>query len=162
MNWRDAFIRQARSDEKVRGYLNASGIEYSHQLHYLQMITEKVAKAYLAHPSGTIQPKAVHQAFVRFLQILPNQSNLRRKLGITNKVAFRKFVQSLLDLAREIELLAPSATGSGRPNAEYPWKDLKSGNVIAPVDYAFPLFAVESQRMIRLDKLIWRLLEIFE
>jgi hypothetical protein len=47
MSWRAAFPIQARSDDNVRKLLNQSKIEYSHQLHYLQMGTEKLVKKLL-------------------------------------------------------------------------------------------------------------------
>lgn len=48
MTWREAFLNQARSDAEIRRLLNRERTEYSHQLHYLQMVTEKLAKGLAA------------------------------------------------------------------------------------------------------------------
>lgn len=42
----DAFIRQARSDWQAYLVLERSQVSSCHYLHYLQMVCEKVAKAY--------------------------------------------------------------------------------------------------------------------
>src|ERR1700733_11626935 len=99
MNWHDAFLRQARSDESVRRRLNDSTTEYSHRLHYLQMVTEKLAKAFQASPTDTEAPTASHIAFVRFLQTLKGRPDIREQLGYKDRKVFQAFINSLLDLA---------------------------------------------------------------
>jgi hypothetical protein len=44
--WSDAFLTQARSDWQVFEHLYDSDFPECHALHYLQMATEKLAKAY--------------------------------------------------------------------------------------------------------------------
>src|SRR5579863_5087681 len=141
MNWRDAFLRQARSENEIRRRLNERNVEYSHRLHYLQMVTEKLAKAGLARPGDVNPPKTSHNAFVRYLRTLKGQSTIRLQLGYTNRIAFGNFIDSILPQALKIEHLAPSAAGMSQPNSEYPWRDARTGDILAPVDFDFPEFS---------------------
>jgi len=54
MTWHEAYMEQARSDYAVRQLLNRARVEYAHQLHYLQMFTEKFAKGFLTAPASPI------------------------------------------------------------------------------------------------------------
>src|SRR5208283_5496445 len=60
--------RQAESDHSVFVHLRRAGIPECHLLHYLQMATEKLSKAYLWR-SGHAPPRT-HVGFVRFLRAL--------------------------------------------------------------------------------------------
>ena|SRR6266508_1422040 len=153
MNWREAFFAQARSEHVLRRQLNNAQVEYSHQLHYLQMVCEKLAKAYAAHPSSHEPPTTSHLAFVRLLQSLKSRPDARRQLGYEDSTVFRRFIDSLLPLAEKIERLAPNLAGLTSPNPEYPWRE-PTGDVRAPVDYAFPEFDAKSAQMIKLERLI--------
>jgi hypothetical protein len=158
MNWHEAFLRQARSDQAIRQRLNHPSVENSHRLHYLQMVCEKVAKAFLVRSTADDAPPAIHNIFVRFLQGLKSQRDIQLLLGYHDVKIFRRYIDSMLDLARRIEQLAPSQAGLNQPNAEYPWRDAVTGTIFAPVDYEFPLFDVGDPRMIRLERLITALL----
>jgi len=79
MTWRDAFLAQARSDAEIRRLLNRQRTAYSHQLHYLQMLTEKLAKGLMAPVDGA-PPAPTHSAFVR---CLPPQASRPHKLPAT-------------------------------------------------------------------------------
>jgi hypothetical protein len=160
MNWREAFLRQARSENSLRNRLNDPRIEYSHRLHYLQMVTEKLAKGYQTPPRDYDHPPKVHIGFVRFLQTLKGNSGIRDTLRYGPGPVFNRFVNSLLDLAKRIEQLAPSAAGSNNPNPEYPWRDAGTGEIRVPVDYDFPGFSPRDISMIRLEALIKQLLPI--
>lgn len=160
MNWRQAFIRQAKSEHAVRRRLNGPGVEYSHRLHYLQMVTEKLAKGFQANPSDRNPPPTTHHALVRLLQQTKGRPDLRRLLGHTDAAVFRSFIDSLLDLADQIERLAPSAASTTQPNPEYPWRDQTTDEVVAPVDYDFPLFDPRDPRMIKFERLLDALVRI--
>jgi hypothetical protein len=163
MNWRQAFIRQAQSEQQLRSHLKDTAAEYSHQLHYLQMVTEKLAKGFQAGPNDPDPPPLLHNVFARFLQTLKNQPEIRRQLGYNDRKVFATFINSLLELARRVEQLAPAATGLGQPNPEYPWRDAKTGEAFAPVDFDFrPLFSPRDAKMIKLERLIASLLQIAE
>ena len=158
MSWRAAFLRQATSENAIRRQLNTAQAEYSHQLHYLQMVTEKLAKGLLASPEDTNPPAPVHGALVRLLQSLKGQPHLRKQLGYNDPAIFRRFINSLLDLAASVEQLAPSAAGFDRANPEYPWRDKISSQVLAPIDFRFDAFDARNPQMIKLEALVGQLL----
>jgi hypothetical protein len=100
MDWRQAFIEQARSDNDIRKLLNREGVEYAHQLHYIQMTTEKLARGYLADPRNP--PDRTHVGFVRYLKVLKGRPEICRKLGFKDPRAFTSYVNSLLPLAWDV------------------------------------------------------------
>lgn len=159
MSWRTAFLAQARSDAAIRRLLNRERTEYSHQLHYLQMMTEKLAKSLLAS-AGPDPPATDHAAFVRCLQVLKGRPELRRQLGYQDRAIFRKYIDSLLPLARQVERLAPNFAKTSQPNPEYPWQPAPDAPVITPAEYRFPGFDPLKPQMIKLVDLIERLLRI--
>jgi hypothetical protein len=154
MNWRDAFLRQARSDQMVMDRLNAPGVAYCHRLHYLQMVSEKLAKALLCRSDDAASPPRTHIALVRMLQVLKSRHDVRRKLGFTEATIFKRYVDSLLDLAARIEGLAPALAGLHQPNPEYPWEDQTIHRVIAPADFAFADFDPKKPAMLKLQQLL--------
>lgn len=161
MTWRDAFFRQAKSDNEVRKLLNKKNIEYAHQLHYLQMVTEKLAKGLLTSASSMVPPKFEHKALVSCLQTIKCSHEIRRRLGYENKVeSFKQFIDSLLPIANNIEKLAPSFAGKDQPNPEYPWQCKHNKMVYAPADFNFPDFHPKNPQLIKLVELVDRLLKI--
>ena len=161
MSWRDAFLRQARSENLVRRKLNDPAVEYSHRLHYVQMVTEKLAKGLLADPNDPDPPPATHHALVRLIQVLKARPEVRRRLGYDDAAVFRSFIYTLLPLAAEIESLAPSAAGLTRPNPEYPWKDPATAVVFAPAEFRFETFSPGDPRMVKFEALLNLLLRVF-
>lgn len=160
MSWRDAFLRQARSENDLRLRLNDPSVEYSHRLHYLQMVTEKLAKGFQADPSEADPPPTSHHALVRLMQTLKGRPTVRRQLRFDDAIIFKQYIDSLLDLADRVERLAPSAAGTSQPNPEYPWRDPVTGAVSAPVDFDFPFFDQCDAKMIKFEKLIDQLVRI--
>jgi hypothetical protein len=59
MTWRDAFLKQAHSDYSVYKKLNELRLPLCHKLHYLQMATEKLAKAYQCNNRNTPPKKRI-------------------------------------------------------------------------------------------------------
>ena len=161
MSWRSAFLRQARREQEVRRRLNDPAVEYCHRLHYLQMVSEKLAKGFLTREGAAEPPAPTHLAFVRLLQVLKSRRDIRERLGY-DAHTFKVYIDSLLQLANRVEQLAPSAAGFTQPNPEYPWRDVATGQVLAPVDFAFPLFDPRDPKMIKLEKLIEWLVEVAE
>ncbi len=162
MTWREAFLKQAASDNAVRKVLNDAQVAYAHRLHYLQMVTEKLGKGLTTREGDSDPPPMVHAALVKMLQSLKASPNLRRRLGYRDSAVFRSFINSLLDLAGRIESLAPAMAGWSHPNAEYPWLDQASGGVIAPVDFQFPMFDPRNPKMIQMEALLAKLLQLVE
>lgn len=128
---------QARSDYEAWQILRKAGCHPCHELHYLQMITEKVAKAYL-WKVGKAPPKS-HRAFVNFLRQLASfkdqakQQQVAQALDIKPSKHLVRWVEKFLPLAHEIENLAPDLSNEG-PNPEYPWPHQNPTD--SPVGYA--------------------------
>lgn len=160
MTWREAFLRQAASDHAIRKRLNSADVEYCHRLHYLQMETEKLAKAFLSRPDDDEPPAASHAVFVKFLRVIRGRNDIRRLLGFSDPAMFRRFIDSLLPLAHQIQELAPSAAGVTRPNPEYPWRPTPTSAVVAPAEFEFPLFDPRSPKIAKLDRLLDRLIDL--
>ena len=160
MSWKDAFLAQARSDDAVRRLLAADpAVARCHVLHYLQMSTEKLAKAVDVMQSDR-PPQATHSGLVRLLQQL-KRARLQKRLGYGRDTrSFRRLVDSLLPLARRIEQLAPAVAGANQPNAEYPWLDAATGRVVAPADFAFDGLAADEPPLAKLDELLAALLRL--
>lgn len=157
MNWRQAFLEQARSDNAVRKLLNDQGKEYSHQLHYLQMTAEKLAKGYESDPDP---PRKTHKALVRTLQTIRKWPPIRKQLGCRCEADVHAFIKSVLPLAERLERLAPALAGPNGPNPEYPWKDGFSGEIRVPASFEFEDFNPRKPQMARLVKLLDILLRI--
>lgn len=159
MDWRTAFLLQARSDFAIFQRLNDSPTDYCHRLHYMQMATEKLAKSLLSPPHSD-PPEASHAAFVRMLQVLKTRKDVRRQLGFRHTAAYRAYLDSLLELASRVERLAPSLAGPNEPNPEYPWRDSKTQDVIVPAQFAFDEFDLKNPKMLKLAALVGALLRI--
>lgn len=117
--------RQAQSDHALYVQLGGPEVEAheSHLLHYLQMATEKLSKAYFGR-SGVAPPKT-HSGFVRFLMALldRNPTELERTanvLGFRRRDDFERWVLRVRPLAYSLQNIAPAEAGDG-PNPEYPW-----------------------------------------
>ena len=131
---------QARSDYAVLLILQREPAGPCHQLHYLQMTTEKLAKAYLWRDG---RPPLSHASFVRFLQALvTSRSNadaarIAPALGFPRPADLRAWVRQVTPLAHAVEQLAPALAGDG-PNAEYPWP--RDAPAHAPATFEFPVW----------------------
>ena len=113
------------------------------------MLTEKLAKGILADATDLIPAAPVHRAFVRLLQSLKQRRDVRPAVGFRDSASYRRFIDSLLDTASQIENLAPSAAGIAKPNAEYPWLDV-AGSGVAPCDHAFDVLDPRNRSMVKL------------
>lgn len=154
-----AFFRQSSSDWRLFEELRSRPTrEGCHELHYLQMATEKLAKAFLW---GTrTPPRRTHASFIQFLRRIATSRRVRDALQLARQEELAAWVRAVLPLAYEIERSAPNLAGDG-PNAEYPWPpDLPE---TAPVEYDF--LAVQETRTARgrqFIELIDRLLATFD
>jgi len=137
MTWSEACLLQARSDWQVYQTLQQQPVPECHPLHYLQMATEKLGKAFLiAGGNAPALAHTSHKAFVRFLQVAAHNPGLQRQLRMTRR-QLRAHIRALLPIADDIERLAP-ALAHGGPNAEYPW-EMPAGIVRTPATYSFTL-----------------------
>ena len=155
MDWRTALFEQAHSDYETLELLSREGAAFCHQLHYLQMATEKLAKGFSTPPGGP-QPLKVHRAFVNLLRSVKSNRQLRQAC-FCGPGQVEAYVASLLPLARLIEDLAPANAGEG-PNAEYPWQG--PGTMVTPVGYRFPELQFTRRNMLNMLKFLDRCFQI--
>lgn len=135
--FQDCWWRQAKSDLQVLRLLRVEGADACHQLHYLQMVTEKISKAYFWRSNQP--PARSHAGFCKFMRLLlqvptAQQSDLARIFGFNRFDDFQGWLRSALVLVYELERLAPALAGDG-PNPEYPWP--QAAPVNAPASYSF-------------------------
>lgn len=121
--YQELWWQQAKSDYAVLLLLRRQGVPSCHQLHYLQMATEKLGKAYFWR-SGAEPPRS-HAGFVQFMRSFGNVRATQRQ-QIADLFAFGRFddfqnwIRAILPLAYALERLAPALANDG-PNTEYPW-----------------------------------------
>lgn len=152
------WFEQTASDHSVLLLLRQEGAAPCHQLHYLQMVTEKLGKAYFWR-SGSQPPKS-HVSFVRFLQALNDHRSrgeadrIANVLGFHKKTALKTWIQTISPLAHDLQKLAPALAGDHGPNPEYPWPG--TAPIYAPSSFRFPIWLslTESSRGRRLVQFI--------
>lgn len=153
------FYRQSVSDWRLFEELRNRPLrEMCHELHYLQMATEKLAKAYLW---GTrTPPRQTHASLVQFLRRTATSQRVQVTLRFTDREQFTAMIHAALPLAYLIERAAPDLAGDG-PNPEYPWP--RNMPETAPVDHDFTAMReIETARGRRFLELIPHLLVTFE
>ena len=116
--------QQARSDHALLLRLRRQDVNPCHQLHYLQMVTEKISKAYF-WKRGKAPPKS-HAGFVQFLRFLGGARSSERQrisdlFGFGRFADFQNWIRTVLPLAYDLERLAPALAQDNGPNTEYPW-----------------------------------------
>jgi hypothetical protein len=151
MKEHEAFLRQARSDFEVFQLLSeqdGSRVPECHPLHYLQMATEKLAKAAFIALGVQVGYRFSHVAFSHIPDHLCRR-DVAHALGWQDFRAYQRFLARTAGLFRAIDELSPGVgpqqPGGGSsegPNAEYPWiaRD-ESGEMTwhAPADQRFDL-----------------------
>lgn len=133
--------QQAQSDHDVFVLLRKAGVAQCHVIHYLQMVSEKLAKAYFWR-SGVAPPRS-HAGFVKFLRFLCQirQTDRERVAGLFTFKSFDDFqywVRKVLPIAYDLERVSPDLANQG-PNPEYPWPH--DNPVSAPVNHTFTVWA---------------------
>lgn len=137
---------QAKSDFEVFELLRAQGVAPCHALHYLQMATEKIAKAYLWRQPCSPPPRS-HAGFVQFLRFLgqvrrADQERIAQLFNFGTIRGLQSWVKANGDLAYALERISPALAGDG-PNTEYPWPHVQP--TTAPVNHSFELWAELTQ-----------------
>ncbi len=157
-DWRSAFAAQARSDYKLfRRLCQLEGVENCHRIHYLCMVTEKVAKAFLTN--GRTQPQTSHYVFTKFLKAANQNRTLRNVCGYKNRLsAFRGYLEGIKKTAQEVENLVPKSDCQA-PNPEYPWllRTSKLGHktiVEVPAEYNFKTIDLKSPKVLKMLRFI--------
>jgi hypothetical protein len=151
MERHEAFLKQARSDFRVFSLLRGQDRGYvpeCHALHYLQMATEKLAKAAfmaLGDPRGEAH---THRAFSLIPQHL-RRGDVAARLGWRDFGRYQDLRRRASPLFHEIHELNPSVgpqqpggVPQEGPNAEYPWPGRDAAGAVTwevPADHDFGL-----------------------
>ena len=135
------WFEQVQSDYEVLLLLRRAGARPCQQLHYLQMVTEKLGKAYFWRTNRP--PRRGHASFVRFLQALDDRpaldvERIANLLGFGRAEDLENWIPIVAPLAYDIERLAPNLAGDG-PNPEYTWPS--NAPVSAPASFDFPVWS---------------------
>ena len=130
------FLVQARTDFAVFELLRGQpGLPACHALHYLQMATELLGKAYL-WKSG--RPANTHTAFVPFLKGLEKNREAQKRLGFEGQnQSWEQLIRKSKSLAKSAQDLAPALALDG-PNPEYPWPP--DAPQFAPAEHTFAIW----------------------
>jgi hypothetical protein len=139
-SFQELWWEQFRSDHSVLILLRRNGADPCHQLHYLQMVTEKLAKAYFWR-SGDSPPRN-HAGFAQFMRSLggvqpSKQAQIAASLGFKNFSSLRTWIRAVQPMVYDLERLAPALSLDG-PNPEYPWPHRAPTD--NPVRYRFELW----------------------
>jgi hypothetical protein len=109
-----------------------------HQLHYLQMASEKVAKAYRFRDTSTSPEKLLceHVGFTKFFNGFLLSDRVKQMYeGKANQLG--QIAKPCRQLALELEKLAPAVDADKRPaNPEYPWQH--GAAILVPCKHEFP------------------------
>lgn len=133
------FYEQASSDWAIYELLSsARRVERCHPLHYLQMATEKIAKAYrIRDVAADVDELARHHSgFAPFVNQFMNSDVVRNEYRGRDAARESKR-QQLHRLAEQVERLAPAIDNLATPeNAEYPWQ--RGDTILVPCRYQYP------------------------
>ncbi len=138
--YQEHWWEQAKSDHAVLVLLRRQNSSQCHQLHYFQMVAEKLAKAYLWRSGAP--PKKRHAGFGQFMRLLlqipqPKQQQIADIFAFGRFEDLQNWTTTALPLIYELERLAPALSNDG-PNPEYPWPHLAPQN--APATFDFPIW----------------------
>lgn len=159
---------QAKSDYAVFDYLRKGvpSVHECHALHYLQMASEKISKAYLWR-SGNAPPRS-HVGLMRFLQALLSRGQGRRErqriaeiFDYSRPEDMAAWVRQVAPLAHQLQNLAPDLANDG-PNTEYPWPHDEPTDCPALFKFALWIELRDNEPKRRLVKFLRRAIERFE
>ena len=141
-SYQQVWWEQTCADHDILNLLRKKGVAPCHQLHYLQMVTEKLGKAYFWRTGRP--PRTTHASFVRFLQALDNRpardaDRIAGLLGFGRSQDLETWIPTITPLAYDLERLAPNLAGFNSPNPEYPWPHVAPVN--APVSFPFNVWS---------------------
>ncbi len=141
--WADAYYKQASSDWALFKELQGrDDVPTCHAYHYLQMATEKLAKAYRFRDTTTDLETLLtsHVGFPRFLNTFLLSPQMREEYAGRHQ-QLESIRRDCHRLARAVEQLAPAVDRGAKPqNTEYPWA--VGERVLAPIDHNFPYLSL--------------------
>ncbi len=133
----EAFLAQSMSDMHVFDMLFLrGGVDDCHIVHYLQMFTEKLAKAAIYSVSGNM--KRSHIALTKLPKIMATR-RFAEKLGYQNRFdQYQAHLKRIAPFCLAIERSCPAVASLAEdmPNTEYPWLPQNSAKWIAPCDFS--------------------------
>lgn len=156
LTWKEAYLKQSKSDYSLFIKLNELNVDFCQQLHYLQMSSEKLAKALSCPPDNT-PPEKTHYALVGFIRTIKRR-DYSIKFNQLHFTSYKSYIDSIIPFAEKIENLHPSGQVS-KPNPEYPWDD-SSGKIYSPVDFDFSEIKNDRTGMNKFKAFISKLIEI--
>lgn len=133
----EAFLRQAQSDFQVFELLlgcDREKIPECHPLHYLQMCTEKLAKAAIVLHDPTFSERQTHEPAQRFFQVL-NRREVAAALGWD----WPGYQRYLRQISQAYVLVGGLCPAGHVVNSEYPWQDGQTW--VAPAKHPFGVLA---------------------
>ena len=110
-----------------------------HRLHYLQMATEKAAKAVVHALGGYLPSQGYSHAFVRSLVQALKQGAIGSALGWSGFRQYKAMLESVRPLLHAVDQLRPTED-LYHPNAEYPWLERAAGRADTwrvPAEHSF-------------------------
>lgn len=143
--WQHAYAVQAKADFAAFTVLRQShDLPPCLALHCLQMACEKLCKSFLC--SQKTEPRFLQTSHAYTAKSLPEIFlRQRSRLGERPLHQYSTLLKQVYNLAREIELLAPTVDSQRRPdNCEYPWVD-GAGKVVVPAEYPFANLSLLSE-----------------
>ena len=154
------FLVQAKSAYAVYRVLkDHKSLHHCHALHYLQMATELLGKAY-AWKNGPIGKS--HKALVSFLRSLSSNTKAQKQLGYEGQNEnWTHTIRKITPIAESLQKMAPALANEG-PNPEYPWPT--DAPTATPVEYVFPIWEELTEEFFgrRLIALIHSLFDVAE
>lgn len=93
------YLAQVRSD--LRAFDSLAKADPCHQIHYLQMITEKLAKAYFWRQGQPLRKR--HDYFVKFMRAVGGRGDVGRVVGIKPSGFWAAYVDGVLPVAQAVE-----------------------------------------------------------
>ncbi len=131
---------QAQSDYSIFEMLRGKGVNPCHPLHYLQMSTEKLAKASF-WSSGT-PPPSMHTGFAAMLRRFGSvpahkQAVVLNVFEFNTYEGYQAYLRAAIPLARAIEQVSPNVVKDS-VNSEYPWPHADPKH--CPVEWNFDVW----------------------
>ncbi len=132
--YQQVWWEQTRADHVILQLLRREGAAPCHQLHYLQMVTEKLGKAYFWRTGRP--PRTTHASLVRFLQALndrasPDADRIARLLGFGRSQDLQNWIP-----LKPSRFVAGGSKGPAQPAVKC--RGRKYLRIIYRPEYTFP------------------------
>lgn len=143
--WSRAYAKQGASDLSTYQVLRERQVHPCHWLHYLQMASEKIAKAHqFRHTYKDIESLLTqHQGLIEFINTYYRSPEMKARFA-GREEQLRSMQRDLTAFAAELQKLAPAVDREKSPsNAEYPWSN--GVTLTVPCEHTYAMSASFSQ-----------------